>query len=84
MMATAGRAPEPPNEQKERGLERERRVREGEGAGRRRRPWRHSPAHDGDGTPAANLNGGGVDEVDLGRANLTAATAQDGGEPSGG
>ena len=25
-----------------------------------------------------------MDEVDLGRANLTVATAQDGGEPSGG
>jgi hypothetical protein len=34
--------------------------------------------------PATNLDGGGVDEVDLGHANRTAATAQDGGEPSGG
>jgi Domain of unknown function (DUF834). len=33
--------------------------------------------------PATNLDGGGVDEVDLGRAKLTAATAQDGGESSG-
>nr|BAD25363.1 plant disease resistance polyprotein-like [Oryza sativa Japonica Group] len=48
------------------GLERERRVREGEGAGRRRRPWRHSPAHDGDGSPAANLKGEGAAEGERG------------------
>jgi hypothetical protein len=34
--------------------------------------------------PAMNFDGGGVDGVDLGHANRTAATAQDGGEPSDG
>ncbi len=34
--------------------------------------------------PATNFDGGGVDEVDLGRAKLTAATAHDGGGSSGG
>src|SRR5512141_2190640 len=38
----------------------------------------------GEGGPATNLDGGGAGEVDLGRAKLTAATAQDGGESSGG
>nr|AAV31288.1 putative polyprotein [Oryza sativa Japonica Group] len=33
-------------------------------------------AHGGDGAPAANLDGGGVDEVDLGHANPTAVTAR--------
>ena len=34
--------------------------------------------------PATKLDGEGAAEVDLDPANLTAATAQDGGEPSGG
>jgi hypothetical protein len=38
----------------------------------------------GEGVPATNLDGGGADAVDLGGAKLTAATAQDGGESSGG
>nr|AAR87195.1 hypothetical protein [Oryza sativa Japonica Group]ABF98149.1 retrotransposon protein, putative, Ty3-gypsy subclass [Oryza sativa Japonica Group] len=57
----------------------ERETIEGGNAGRRRWPWRLIPAHDGDGAPAANLDGGGVDEVDLGRANPTAAAARCGG-----
>jgi Domain of unknown function (DUF834). len=55
-----------------------------------RNPWPKAAAKAaltrarGERAPAKNLDGGGADEVDLGRAKLTAATARDGGEPSGG
>nr|BAD16909.1 hypothetical protein [Oryza sativa Japonica Group]BAD16944.1 hypothetical protein [Oryza sativa Japonica Group] len=52
--------------------------------GRRRQLWKGSPAHGGRRPPMAEFDGGGVDEVELGHANPTAATAWCGGDPSGG
>jgi hypothetical protein len=68
---------------KKRGI-REREIGHGD-----RNPWPKAAAKAaltrarGERAPATNLDGGGADEVDLGRAKLTAATARDGGEPSG-
>nr|AAS98486.1 hypothetical protein [Oryza sativa Japonica Group] len=82
--ANNGRSPESPSEQEERGLEGERKLGEGEDAGRRRRPWRCSSASDEGGVPAADSDGGGVDEVARTTANATTSTARLGAAASGG
>lgn len=71
--ANNGRSPESPSEQEERGLEGERKLGEGEDAGRRRRPWRCSSARDEGGFPAdlrRRVTGGSL------TANATTANAR--------
>uniref|UniRef100_I1QH14 DUF834 domain-containing protein n=1 Tax=Oryza glaberrima TaxID=4538 RepID=I1QH14_ORYGL len=58
-------------------------MEEGEDAGRRRRPWRSSPARGANGVPAAKSGGGKADGVALGLANPMAATARLGAVASG-
>ncbi len=61
-------------------------MEEGEDAGRRRRPWRCSPAHGAEWVPAADSDGGGVDGTARTTANATAwlSTAASGGRRGGG
>nr|ABA97153.1 hypothetical protein LOC_Os12g19230 [Oryza sativa Japonica Group] len=65
------------------GLEGERQKGEGEGAGRRWRPWRCSPAHGAEWIPTADSGGEGVDGMARTTANATASIAQLGTAASG-
>ncbi|BAD52635.1 hypothetical protein [Oryza sativa Japonica Group] len=59
-------------------------MEEGEDAGRRRWPWRCSPAHDAEWVPAAESDGRGVDGVTRTTANATRLGAVASGGRSGG
>nr|BAD23187.1 hypothetical protein [Oryza sativa Japonica Group]BAD23646.1 hypothetical protein [Oryza sativa Japonica Group] len=59
-------------------------MEEGKDAGRRRQPWRCSPAHDAEWVPAVDSDGGGVDGTVRTTVNATASMARLGTATSGG